>query len=139
MWTSCESGVPGIKMKTSISDSSLNFMVSKAGPISPPSCRCGMVSSAASAGATTFVLRCTHPPLSLMHENACYFLTCASCLQLNKGDWTTDEDVEIWERVQQMGTKWAQISKLYMPSRTDNDIKNRWNSIIRKQHHPGGP
>ena len=25
-----------------------------------------------------------------------------------------------------------------MPSRTDNDIKNRWNSIIRKQQHPGG-
>ena len=25
-----------------------------------------------------------------------------------------------------------------MPSRTDNDIKNRWNSIIRKHQHPGG-
>jgi hypothetical protein len=37
-----------------------------------------------------------------------------------------------------MGTKWAQISETYMPSRTDNDIKNRWNSIIRKQQHPGG-
>lgn len=25
-----------------------------------------------------------------------------------------------------------------MPQRTDNDIKNRWNSIIRKQQHPAG-
>ena len=25
-----------------------------------------------------------------------------------------------------------------MPQRTDNDIKNRWNSIIRKQQHPSG-
>jgi hypothetical protein len=92
--------------------------------------------------------------------------------ELNKGDWTTDEDVDIWERVQEMGTKWAQvrgllfrasrsagaaptpprrglaavgvrarasqISEQYMPQRTDNDIKNRWNSIIRKQQHPAG-
>lgn len=31
-----------------------------------------------------------------------------------------------------------QISELYMPQRTDNDIKNRWNSIIRKSQHPAG-
>merc|ERR1711957_579693 len=30
--------------------------------------------------------------------------------------------------------RWEQ----YMPSRTDNDIKNRWNSVIRKAHAPGG-
>ena len=58
--------------------------------------------------------------------------------ELNKGDWDMHEDVEIWDRVQQMGTKWAQISETYMPNRTDNDIKNRWNSIIRKQQHPSG-
>ena len=58
--------------------------------------------------------------------------------ELNKGDWDMHEDVEIWDRVQEMGTKWAQISETYMPNRTDNDIKNRWNSIIRKQHHPSG-
>jgi len=58
--------------------------------------------------------------------------------ELNKGDWTQDEDVTIWSRVQQLGTKWAQISELYMPLRTDNDIKNRWNSIIRKSSHPSG-
>ncbi|KAL1523885.1 hypothetical protein AB1Y20_018804 [Prymnesium parvum] len=58
--------------------------------------------------------------------------------ELNKGEWTPEEDVEIWDRVQQLGTKWAQISEQFMPCRTDNDIKNRWNSIIRKQQHPGG-
>ena len=58
--------------------------------------------------------------------------------ELNKGDWTQEEDVAIWSRVQQLGTKWAQISELYMPLRTDNDIKNRWNSIIRKPKAPGG-
>ncbi|EOD27550.1 hypothetical protein EMIHUDRAFT_58392, partial [Emiliania huxleyi CCMP1516] len=44
--------------------------------------------------------------------------------ELNKGDWTVEED--------EFSTKWAQISELYMPLRTDNDIKNRWNSIVRK-------
>ena len=141
--------------------------------------------------------------------------------QLNKGDWSAEEDCAIWDRVQEMGTKWAQvrmwigvplgrrpwkrssgehrrmvvarrlpdacklpfaaaataaaaavvarararprdypgiqrarisdpplsplrafsapqISELYMPQRTDNDIKNRWNSIIRKSNHPSG-
>ena len=58
--------------------------------------------------------------------------------QLFKGEWTPEEDQEIWDRVQEMGTKWAQISEQYMPSRTDNDIKNRWNSIIQKAHAPGG-
>ena len=58
--------------------------------------------------------------------------------QLFKGEWTPEEDQEIWDRVQEMGTKWAKISEQYMPSRTDNDIKNRWNSIIRKAHAPGG-
>ena len=58
--------------------------------------------------------------------------------ELNKGDWSNQEDIDIWERVQEMGTKWAQISEMYMPQRTDNDIKNRWNSIIRKTQHPAG-
>jgi len=57
---------------------------------------------------------------------------------LTKGEWTPEEDQEIWDRVQEMGTKWAQISAQYMPSRTDNDIKNRWNSTVRKSHAPGG-
>ena len=57
---------------------------------------------------------------------------------VNKSEWTPEEDQEIWDRVQEMGTKWAQISEQYMPLRTDNDIKNRWNSIIRKSSHPSG-
>merc|ERR1712129_676402 len=57
---------------------------------------------------------------------------------MSKSAWTTEEDQEIWDRVLQVGRKWVQISKLYMPSRADNDIKNRWNSIIRKPRAPGG-
>lgn len=58
--------------------------------------------------------------------------------QLNKSEWSVEEDVQIWSLVETVGTKWAQISEQYMPLRTDNDIKNRWNSILRKQYHPSG-
>ena len=58
--------------------------------------------------------------------------------ELCKGEWSVEEDTEIWNRVREVGTKWAAISELFMPTRTDNDIKNRWNSIIRKPKAPGG-
>ena len=57
---------------------------------------------------------------------------------LDKSHWTPEEDAYVWERVQAVGSRWAQISEMYMPARTDNDIKNRWNSIIRKSCHPLG-
>ena len=47
-----------------------------------------------------------------------------------------DEDLEILRRVQQLGTKWAQISAHYLPDRTENDVKNRWNSVVKKMDPP---
>ena len=35
--------------------------------------------------------------------------------QLNKGDWSAEEDIEIWDRVQEMGTKWAQVGRRSHP------------------------
>ena len=55
-----------------------------------------------------------------------------------KSEWTQEEDQEIWNRVLELGRKWTQISQLYLPSRTDIEIRNRWRSIIRKPHAPGG-
>lgn len=46
--------------------------------------------------------------------------------------WTPNEDALIFDCTLKYGKKWAIISK-FVPGRTDNAIKNRWNSSISKR------
>ena len=51
---------------------------------------------------------------------------------VSKAQWTYEEDLTIFSEHMKIGAKWSQIAKL-LPGRTDNAVKNRWNSSISKR------
>jgi len=52
---------------------------------------------------------------------------------VNKGDWTAEEDRLIEEGIDMYGHRWCEIVKMLPPGRSDNAIKNRFNSNMRKR------
>ncbi|KAG8464624.1 hypothetical protein KFE25_009992 [Diacronema lutheri] len=55
---------------------------------------------------------------------------------INRGNWSASEDLAILHAHRQLGNCWARIARL-LPGRTDNQVKNRWNSTLAKRS--GGP
>ena len=50
--------------------------------------------------------------------------------EINKGEWSYEEDILIIQQQKIVGNKWSMISRL-LTGRTENAVKNRWNCLIK--------
>ncbi|KAJ1260426.1 hypothetical protein BS78_10G231200 [Paspalum vaginatum] len=57
---------------------------------------------------------------------------------LRKGPFTPEEERHILRLHGLMGNKWARISS-HLPGRTDNEIKNYWNTRLKRRQRAGQP
>ncbi|OMJ69200.1 hypothetical protein SteCoe_33140 [Stentor coeruleus] len=56
---------------------------------------------------------------------------------INKGEWTYEEDLKLINEFRVLGKKWSMISKTLI-GRTENAVKNRWNTLMKSVQQTAG-
>lgn len=54
------------------------------------------------------------------------------CPGVNTNEWTEEEDLVLVQTYQKLGKKWSKIAN-FLPGRSENNIKNRWHSYLKKR------
>jgi hypothetical protein len=80
------------------------------------------------------------PCIGFLVQSKHWGTPCAACRDkagrtrphTKKGQWTEEEELVLAQQHRECGNKWAAISK-FLPTRTDNDVKNHWNSTLRSK------
>ncbi|CAD8085201.1 unnamed protein product [Paramecium sonneborni] len=58
---------------------------------------------------------------------------------INRNPWQLSEDLDLMCQAKELGKKWALISKKLKITRSENNVKNRFNCLIRKEkNHKSG-
>ncbi|CAD8202884.1 unnamed protein product [Paramecium pentaurelia] len=54
--------------------------------------------------------------------------------EINRHPWNMQEDIELLELVKKKQKRWALISKILKPKRSENAVKNRYNCLLKKNN-----
>jgi hypothetical protein len=54
-----------------------------------------------------------------------------------RGPWARNEELKLLKLILLKGKKWSEISKILKNIRTENSLKNRYHTLIKKEKNKG--